>query len=79
MLSRDELRDTFQYVLGVVLGIPEAEVELNACLQSDLAIEEEDFEEIAAQLSQSLGRAVLASDLFDEDITVEQAVDILSS
>jgi hypothetical protein len=74
MLSRNEVTEFFLEVLSGNLGIPPSDINLDHYLQSDLGIEEDDFEDVAANLSQILERPVLTSELFDDDITLEQAV-----
>lgn len=73
MLSRDEVVEVLQDVLSEHFGIPTEEIGLDDYLQSDLSSEEDCFEEVAANLSQKLERPVLTSDLFADDVTVEQA------
>lgn len=79
MLTRDEVIEIFREVLSEHLGIPASDIELDEYLQSDLGIDEDDFEEIAANLTQKLERPALTLDLFDEDITLEQAVSHFAS
>lgn len=79
MLSRNEVIDVFHDVLNRHLGIPPSDIDPDHYLQSDLGIEEDDFEDVAANLSQILERPVLPSELFDDDITLEQAVSQFAS
>lgn len=74
MSTRDEVIEVFRDVLSEHLGVPDSDIDSDQYLQSDLGIDEDDFEEVAANLSQKLERPVLSSELFDEDITLEQAV-----
>lgn len=79
MLSRNEVVEVFKEVQSGHLRIPPSDINLDRNLQSDLGIEEDDFEDVAANLSQVLERPVLTSELFDDDVTLEQAVSQFAS
>lgn len=80
MLSRSELIEIVKAALADVLGVYETDVAIEASILGDLGVDEEDFEEIAAQLQQAIEQPVLTSDIFgDDDITVDGIVDNLAA
>ncbi len=76
MLPRTELFELVQSVLAEVSGLNETEIAADVPMV-DIGIDEDCYEDIAADLEDTLERPIPATELFTEDVTMDTIVDRL--
>lgn len=76
MLTRTELFELVQLVLAEMSGMNAKEIAANVQLE-DIVIDEDCYEDIAADLEDTLERPIPATGLFTEDRTIDTIVDRL--